>query len=90
MKMSGVAHLVSRPDGKARLEVAGRPMFELNSVAAIIWKQLAAGLSSQEIIGQLVARFDVSEQRAANDVTQFVNFFTEHLLLFDDADLTKS
>jgi hypothetical protein len=88
MKVSGVAQLVSNPDGKARLEVAGRPMFELNSVAAVIWEQLQAGLTPQEIVSKLVAQFDVSEQRAAEDVTRFVNLLTEHLLVFDDAEFT--
>jgi len=88
MKVSGVAQLVSNPDGRARLEVAGRPMFELNSVAAVIWEHLQAGLSIQEIISKLVAQFDVSEQRAAYDVTKFVNLLAEHLLVFDDAEFT--
>jgi len=88
MKVSGVARLVSSPDGKARLEVAGRPMFELNSVATTIWEHLQAGLSTQEIISKLVAQFDVSEQRAAHDVTKFVKLLTHHLLVFDDAVFT--
>ena len=88
MKVSGVARLVSIPDGKARLEVAGRPMFELNSVAAVIWQNLEAGLSNQEIISQLVKQFNVSEQRAAYDVTKFVRLLTDHLLVFDDAEIT--
>lgn len=88
MKVSGVAQLVSKPDGRARLEVAGRPMFELNSVACFIWKELEAGISTQEVVSKLVSQFNVTEQRAADDVTKFVNLLTEHLLVFDDAEFT--
>jgi len=88
MKVSGVAHLVSQPGGKATLEVAGRPMFELNPAAALIWENLAVGLPIQEIICQLAGRFNIPEERAASDVTKFVELLTEHLLLVDDAQIT--
>jgi len=88
MKVSGVALLVSQPGGKATLEVAGRPMFELNPVAALIWENLAAGVSTQKIISQLVGRFDIPEERAASDVTKFIKLLTQHLLLVDDAQFT--
>ena len=84
MKVSGVALLVSQPGGKATLEVAGRAMFELNPVAALIWENLAVGLSAQEIIGQLARRFNIPEERAASDVTKFIQLLTQHLLLIDD------
>src|SRR5712664_3223013 len=86
MKVSGVALLVSQPGGKATLEVAGRPMFELNPVAALIWESLAVGLPTQEIVGQLAGRFNISEERAASDVTNFIKLLTKHLLLVDDAE----
>jgi hypothetical protein len=88
MKVSGVALLVSQPGGKATLEVAGRPMFDLNPVAALIWESLEVGLPTQEIIRQLAGRFDISEERAASDVTNFIKLLTQHLLLVDDAQFT--
>ncbi len=89
MKVSGVALLVSQPGGKATLEVAGRPMFELNPVAALIWESLAAGLPTREIIGQLTGRFNIPEERAASDVTNFIKLLTLHFLLVDDAQFTE-
>jgi hypothetical protein len=88
MKVSGAALLVSQPDGKATLEVAGRPMFELNPAAALICKNLAVGLPIQEIIGQLAGRFNIPEERAASDVSKFIELLKRHLLLVDDAQLT--
>ena len=88
MKLSGVALLVSQPGGKATLEVAGRPMFELNPVAALIWENLAVGLPTQEIIAHLAGRFNIPEERAASDVTYFIKLLTQHLLLVDDAQST--
>jgi len=88
MKVSGVALLVSQPGGKAMLEVAGRPMFELNTVAALIWESLAVGLPTEQIIGQLAGRFNIPEERAASDVMNFIKLLTQHLLLVDDAQFT--
>jgi hypothetical protein len=88
MKVSGAVLLVSQPGGKATLEVGGRPMFELNPVAALIWENLAVGLPIQEIIGQLAGRFNIPEERAASDVTKFIELLKQHLLLVDDAQLT--
>ncbi len=88
MKVSGVALLVSQPGGQATLEVAGRPMFELNPVAALIWESLAVSLPTQEIIGQLARRFSIPEERAASDVTNFIKLLTQHLLLVDDVQFT--
>lgn len=85
MKVSGVALLVSTSDGKARLEVAGRPMFDLNPVATIIWEKLTVGLPTQEIISLLVAKFNISNERATNDVRNFIESLRNHLLVVDDA-----
>ena len=88
MQVSGVARLVFKSDGKAILEVAGRPMFGLNPVAVIIWEKLAAGISTQEIITQLVARFDIPEKQAACDVTDLIELLRRHLLIYDDSQST--
>jgi len=89
MKVSGVALLVSQSGGKAVLEVAGRPMFELNCVATLIWEKLAVGFSTQEIISHLVTQFNIPEERAANDIRCFIQLLREHLLLSDDAQITR-
>jgi len=88
MRVSEVALLVSQSGGKAVLEVAGRPMFELNCVAALIWENLAVGSSTQEIISHLVTQFNIPEERAASDVTKFIKLLSQHLLLVDDAQFT--
>ena len=84
MRISGIALLVSQSDGKATLRVAGRPMFELNPAAAVIWEGLAVGLPTQDIASQLAARFDMPEERVAQDVANFIELLKHHLLVFDD------
>jgi len=64
-------------------------MFELNPAAAFIWENLAVGFPTQEIIGQLAGRFNIPEERAASDVTNFIELLTQHLLLVDDAQFTR-
>ena len=90
MQPSGIALLVLQLDGKAILEVAGRPMFALNPVAATIWENLAAGLTTHEITGQVVARFNVPKERAADDVENFIELLKQHFLVVDDAQPTTS
>jgi hypothetical protein len=63
-------------------------MFELNPVAVLIWENLAVGLPTEEIIAQLAGRFNIPEERAASDVTNFIRLLTQHLLLVDDAQFT--
>jgi hypothetical protein len=83
MKVSGVARLVSGSAGKAQLEVAGRPMFELNPIAAFIWQQLASNLSTDMIVGQLVGMFGTSEEQAKRDVANFIEILKKHWLVCD-------
>src|SRR5229473_2273069 len=67
LQVAGVARLATTVDGKAILEIAGQPVFELNRVAVSIWTKLAAGLSLQEINGQIAKEFGVPEERVASD-----------------------
>jgi coenzyme PQQ synthesis protein D (PqqD) len=90
MQISGVVLLVLQPDGKGILEVAGRPIFALNPVAATIWENLAAGLTIHEITGQVVARFNVPEERAADDVENFIELLKKQFLVVDDAQSTTA
>jgi hypothetical protein len=83
MRVSGAACFVSGPTGKARLQVAGRPMFELNSVAALIWRELASDSSPEMIVAKLVASFGASEEQAKNDVTNFIEILKKHWLVYD-------
>src|SRR5438094_3796189 len=84
MQVAEVAQLTDTADGRAILEVAGQPVFELNRVAASIWNKLTARLSIQEIIGQIAVEFEVPEERAAKDVTRFIETLKDRLLIYDD------
>ena len=84
MQVAEVAELTGLADGRAILEVAGRPVFELNRVAASIWNKLTARLSIQEIIGQIAVEFDVPEERVAKDIERFIETLKDRLLIYDD------
>jgi hypothetical protein len=84
MRVSGAARFVSSPTGKAQLEVAGRPMFELNAVAALIWQQLANNSSVDTIVTQLVASFGASQEQARQDITDFIEILKKRWLVFDE------
>ncbi|PYT73660.1 MAG: hypothetical protein DMG39_05865 [Acidobacteria bacterium] len=85
MQVSGVARVAITPDGKAIMEVAGRPAFQLNPVALSIWTKLSAGHSLREISSEIAAEFGAPEEVTAKDVHRFVKQLKEHLLVYDDA-----
>lgn len=84
MQVSGVARVSATPEGKAVMEVAGRPAFEMNNVAISIWTKLVAGHSPQEISSQIAKEFGVSEELTAKDVARFIKQLKRHLLVYDD------
>src|SRR6266403_971561 len=83
MQTSTIARAVSTPDGKALLEVAGHPFFQLNPVAAAIWTKLSGGLSAQQIIGQLATECNVPQERVTNDVNNFIGMLKQNDLVTD-------
>ncbi len=84
MQLAEVARLATTTDGRTILEVAGQPVFGMNLVAVSIWTKLAAGLSIQEINGQIAKEFGVPEERVANDVAKFIDVLKDRLLVYDD------
>jgi len=86
MKVPTVVRAVPALNGNTRLEVAGRPLFEMNSVATAIWAKLAEGLSTQKIIDYLAGEFRVPEERVSRDVVNFIEVLRENLLISDDPE----
>ena len=84
MQVSGVARVTTTSHGKAILEVAGRPAFELNPVALSIWTKLVAGHSLQKISTEVAAEFGAPEEVTEKDVQRFVKQLRDHLLVYDD------
>jgi len=85
LQLAEVARLSTTTDGRTILEVAGQPVFGMNRVAVSIWMKLAAGLSVQEINGQIAKEFGVPEKRVACDVTKFIEVLKDRLLVYDDS-----
>lgn len=83
MQVSTIARMVTKADGKAMLEVAGHPFFELNPVAVAIWTELEGGASPPQIITRLKRKFDASEERVAKDVGSFIEILKENRLVKD-------
>ncbi len=74
--LSGVALTAAAIPGSAiggdrgRSE-ASRPTFELNETGQLIYAGLSAGRSKTDIVGQLVERYDVDRDTAAEDVDAY-------------------
>ena len=83
MQVSSIARAVPTAEGGTVLEVAGAPIFHLNSIAAAIWTKLTQGLSTHEIVSGLTTQFNISEERVANDVKSFVDTLKQNDLAKD-------
>jgi hypothetical protein len=72
---------ISGPDGSITLTtpVGGRVAFK--GTGALVWAQLTRGVSPEEIVNGLCRRFDVTIERAREDVRALVESLTEHLVL---------
>lgn len=58
------------PVGQTALNMNG--MITLDPVAALIWKALEQGQGRKEILGQILDRFDVTEDAAEKDLEEFL------------------
>src|SRR2546430_17705368 len=81
MQVSTTARIVTNAEGRAMLEVAGRPFCELNSMAVAIWTELEGGSSAPQIISRLKRRVDTPGERVAKDVRSFMQILKENLLV---------
>lgn len=54
------------------VDAAGSRLHELNGTAALIWEGLAAGRSEERILSDLRSEFEVSEERANDDLRGFL------------------
>ncbi|HXC25865.1 MAG TPA: PqqD family protein [Gemmatimonadaceae bacterium] len=63
------------------LDIRASRYYSLNEVGGAIWSMLGDGLSVEEIIETLTVKYDVTRQRAADDVSQLVDALTRHALV---------
>lgn len=65
------------------LRLADGRYFELNESAAMIYRLIGAGSDEEEIVELLCGEFEVTAERARNDLNQLANELTEFGLLSD-------
>jgi Coenzyme PQQ synthesis protein D (PqqD) len=63
------------------LDVPTATYLTLNSSAVTLWKRLEEGASPVELAAELVAIYEVSEDRAAADVQRFLGALQERSLI---------
>lgn len=52
-------------------------MIKLNDTGEFLWKQMSEGASKDELVKALLEKYDVSEDMAEQDVTEFINILRE-------------
>lgn len=62
--------VVAVPVGSYALEFNG--MVVLNAVSKVIWECLESGSTFQDILLAVTNRFDVTQEEAAEDITDFI------------------
>ena len=59
------------------LDLRSGRYFGLNETAAAVWTMLKDGVDDDEMAGRLVEEFDVTTQRARDDIDAFVSVLLE-------------
>ena len=65
------------------LDVGGAEYIATNRAGAELWQLLDSGASREDLVGALVARFDVGEPTAAADVDRFLDSLRARNLLVE-------
>jgi hypothetical protein len=63
------------------VDVAASSYLSANSSGSLLWQMLAAGTTRAKLIDRLVETFDISEERAASDVDDFLRSLEARELL---------
>lgn len=58
-----------------------RCMITLNATGAFLWEKLAAGSDAEQLVAALLAEYEVTAERAAQDVDTFIAQLRENGLL---------
>ena len=61
-----------------------RGMISLNSTALQIWNGIERGLSEQEICDEICEKYEVSREKAADDVKKILNTLMAHGVIEND------
>ena len=61
-----------------------RGMISLNSTALQIWNGIERGLSEQEICDELCEKYEVSREKAADDVKKILDTLMAHGVIEND------
>lgn len=55
------------------LDVEASEYLAVNSSGAVLWERLVAGVTTEELVGELQARYGIDEATAAGDVAAFLD-----------------
>lgn len=70
------------PIGKSAVNFNG--ILSLNETGRFIWQQLEKGASEKDIIEALTSSYDVSPEKAQNDISSFITKIREINCIEDD------
>jgi len=70
------------PVGQAAVDLRG--MITLNETGAFLWKQLQTSQTTQSLCEAMTAVYDVTAEKADEDIARFVRMLTDHGLLEEE------
>lgn len=59
-------------------------MIQLNQTGAFIWQQLEAGKNEDEILSLMLEKYEISEEKAKEDITLFIEKLRKDNLMIDE------
>jgi len=65
----------------AEMVVEFNGLMNLNETGAFLWKKFAEGAELEDLVQAMVSEYDIDEQTARNDITDFISQLQEKGLL---------
>ncbi|MCQ2385722.1 MAG: PqqD family protein [Clostridia bacterium] len=74
------SRFVAAPTGERAKEIEG--MVALSETGAFLWKIMVNPCTEEDLVKALTGEYDVTPEKAAEDVRRFVDYLTkEHILM---------
>ena len=81
IKLSSQVLMQKVADEAVLLDLDSQCYFGLDEIGTLIWEGLGKSKTEDEIVGEIVEEFDVSEEVAARDVREFLRKLEQDKLI---------
>jgi hypothetical protein len=81
--VAGETIIVPIRSGVADLEC----VFTLDEVGSVVWRELESPVTAEQVVGRVIAEFEIGEAEARRDVIEFLSSLNEAGLILHDGEV---